>query len=331
MSQPTPSQPKTHVGIWAICVRVIAHGLGVASIAALLFVPFINKATLSVMFESAHHLDFVAMSGAEALLHIGLASCLWALVVIGYQILTAKRKPVQRVLKLTEGSVMTETLIVLPVFLLLTFGIAQLAINNMAGLVANTAVFQAGRTAWLWSAEVGVQGSSVNSGQVERKVRAQAAAVLTPVAPAEFIQNTSGLSEEAKQMRGILLGSQIPFPLSQDMGKNGMTAAPALLVGENLTNMPEKDSSFFRAFDTSGFRQRTARKYTFAFHSAEIEVINRGDAVGAHLTYHHFQAMPMVGAIFGDFDTVAGRAGYYAQIEREFTMPTQIPPNRKLP
>lgn len=308
-------------------MRLVAHTLGVCVIAALLFFANINQVTLEAIWESAHHLAFFELAWFELALHLGLAGCLWALIVIGYELVTSHRAPVQKTLKLERGSVMTETLVILPIFFVLTFGIAQLAINNMAGLLANAAVFQAGRAAWLWSGEAEVGRNGVGSAKVEEMAHVQAAAVLTPVAPGEFIQTPGGLSDEAEQMRGILLGGQLPA-FSQDTGGPAQSVALGFLAGTNMTNQSEKDSSFFRSFDTSGWRQRTVRKFTFAYHATEITVINGTDEAGVNLRYHHHQAMPYIGKFFGERrNDIGNRPGYYATIEREFTMPKQIAPN----
>jgi hypothetical protein len=307
--------------------RVVAHGLGVGVVASVLFFANVNRVTLEAIWDSAQHVAFLELAWFEVALHMGLAACLWALLVIGYELVTSREGSARQTLKLERGSVMTETLVVLPIFFILTFGIAQLAINNMAGLLANAAVFQAGRAAWLWSGEAEVGRNGVSGTKVEEMARIQAAAVLTPIAPAEFIQNPGGLSDEAKQMRGVLLGGQMPA-FSQDTGATAQTAAPALLAGENMTNFSNQDSAFFRTFDTSGWRQRTVRKFTFAYHSTEITVINGSDEAGVNLRYHHHQAMPYIGKFFGDWRTdVGNRPGHYATIEREFTMPKQISPN----
>jgi hypothetical protein len=311
-------------------VRIVAHSLGVVVVALLLLLPYLNQATIEVITASAQHSAFLEMSAFEAVFHLSLAACLWALCVIGFEIVTSKRKPVAKLLRLQRGSVMTETLVILPVFFLLTFGIAQLAVNNIAGLLANAAVFQAGRTGWLWASEADAGRRGVTMTKAEELARVQAAAVLTPVAPAEFVQ-AGTTSLEFRQMRGILLGSQVPS-FSQDTGAAAMTAAPALMAGTNMLNQSERDSTFGRAFDTSDFRQRTVRKFTFAYHATELTVTNGGDDVVTSLTYHHHQAFPIVGGIFGDVSLeIGGRPGYYTEIKREFSMPKQIMPNPRTP
>ncbi|MFW6058513.1 MAG: hypothetical protein ACOC9W_06625, partial [Persicimonas sp.] len=204
MSPNSPSTSPPRLAGWV--VRAIAHSLGVLVSAVAVFALMVDWATFEVMWASAQHADFLAMSTFEIAVHLGLAGCMWALAVLGFEVVTSRRAPVKKLLDAADGSVMTETLVVLPIFLLLTFGIAQLAVNNMAGLVTNTAVFQSGRTVWLWTSEAEASRRGVTMDKVRELARVQAAAVLTPVAPGEFIQSLGGGSDEFLQMRGALLG-----------------------------------------------------------------------------------------------------------------------------
>jgi|SRR5690554_450822 len=312
-------------------VRCLPHLLGVSLVGVLLLVPFLNRVAFDAIVSSAQQTGFFGLIWVDLALYMGLAACLWAMVVILFEVVTSRRAPVQKTLRLRRGSVMTETLIIMPVFLLLTFGIAQLAINNVAGLLANTAAFQAGRTAWLWTSEADVQRSGVTSEMVRELTRVQAAAVLTPVAPGEFVQDASGGSQQFKQMRGILIGSQL-FSFSSDTGNLGMNQANLLMAGDNMLSFSGRDSSFSRALDNSSWKQRTARKFTFAYHATEVNIVENGGEVGVKLTYLHHQAFPLVGRIFGDpHFNIGARKGFYAEIKREFTLPKQREPNKARP
>ncbi|AWV90210.1 TadE family protein [Bradymonas sediminis] len=326
-SSPTPQRGSARA--WG--VRLGAHGLGVMATAALLLLPFVSRSTLEIVWESAKYTEFLRLSWLDALLFVGMAACLWALAVILFEVVSSRRAPVHKVLGMPRGSVMTETLVILPIFFLLTFGIAQLAVNNIAGLLVNAAVFQSGRTAWLWSSEADEGRRGVTSAMVKDLAHAQAAVVLAPVAPGEFIQGVSIQNERFIELRGVMMGSQLPA-FSTDTGSAGKTAATGFLMGTNMTNLPEMDSSFSNALDTSSWPARTTRKLTFAFHASEVVVLEENSEVGVRLTYHHFQAFPMVGRIFGELKTDVGtRPGYYKTLERKFTMPAQINPNKKTP
>jgi hypothetical protein len=351
MSQPQKTQPDQNqtpraddLSLVTRTWQALAHTLGVLVVAAVMFVPLLNKPTLELMWASAAEHAFLEFTALEVLLHFALAGCLWTMIVLFWGVVRSRRQPVKTLLNLNRGNVMTETLVILPVFFLLTFGIAQLAINNMAAIVANTAVFQAGRTVWLWSSEAEANRRGVTFTKAREMARVQAAAVMTPVAPGDFVQDPGIGSGEFESMRAILLGSQIPFP-SSDLGQVADSAVPLFFAfdsidpaslsslggGSGMTSIPGKNSSYYRAFDSSGFRSRTVRKFTFAYACTHIQLIDHGDQVGARLVYLQQQAMPMVGRIFGDFSIVSLRPDYYARIEREFTMNKQIVPNPTVP
>ncbi len=330
MTQPSEPAGTGESPLIRWSVQLACHVLGVLTVAGLLLVAVFDRSTLEIVWHSMSLPGYAEQIWVDVALHIGLASCLWALIALGFQVFTASRQPVKKLLGTRRGGVMTETLVVLPVFLLLTFGIAQLAVNNMAGLIANTAVFQSGRTVWLWSSEADAGRRGVNDTKVKNLARVQAAAVMTPVAPGDFVQDITGGTDEFEQMRGVLLGSQLPA-FSTDSGQLAMTATPAFLAGTALTKNPLQDSSFYRAFDDSNFRSRTVRKFTFAYHATEVTVIENTEEVGASLVYRHQQAFPFVSHIFGDLDVVGARPDHYTTIEREFTMPRQIPPNTQVP
>lgn len=312
-------------------VRAVAHSAGVMTVAGLMLLPYVSRQTLEIFWTSAQHKAFLQLAWLDTALFLGLAACLWALVVILFEIVTARRAPLSRVLRLQRGSVLTETLIVLPIFLLLTFGIAQLAINNIAGMLTNAAVFQAGRTAWLWSSEADARRMGVSLNMAKEKARVQAAAVLTPVAPGEYVQTLGSGTAEFRQMRGILIGSQVPS-FSANTGQIGMTMAPALMLGDNMMSTTETNSSFTRALDTTSWRQRTARKFSFAYQATDVKVTNSGNQINVELTYSHHQGFPLVGKIFGDsYTMIGGRPGYYAKITRHFSMRKQLAPNKRTP
>lgn len=231
-----------------------------------------------------------------------------------------------------RGSVMVETLIVLPVFLLMTFGIAQLALNNIAVVLANAATFQASRSAWLWlpEARVGRLGNPVSDPMefVAEKARLQAAAVLTPVAPGDYLRDPD-LPEVAEKARAIFIASQTLFP-GTDSGADALQDAPGLATRSASAHT----TSFVRAFDTTSFVERTARKFTWAYRLSEVEVLvdDAGEELTVNLTYHHLCVMPLVGAIFGDWMEAGGMlTGHFSTIRRSFTRGQQGVPGKKWP
>ena len=311
---------------WA--ARITAHAIGVAVTAAIVALPFLDTVTLEAMWLSAHQGQYLESTWWEFALHLAASGCLWTLAVLIFEVVTGRREPVRKLVGAKTGSVMTETLIVLPIFLLLTFGIAQLAVNNIAAIVCDTAAFQAGRTAWLWHSEAATSRMGVTDEDVEEMTRIQAAAVLTPVAPGDFIVDVTGQTEKMEQMRGSYIGGQLPL-FASDQGEIGENTAQALILAGSGPGI--MDTRFSKALDESSFRERTARKFTTAYVNTEVQLEDNGQEFGATVTYQHHQAFPMVGGIFGSFQTVGGRPGYYWTLERTYVLPKQILPNPELP
>ena len=236
-------------------------------------------------------------------------------------------------MRAARGTVLTEFLIILPVFLLLTFGMAQLAINNMAGMLANVAVYEAARAVWIWQPEVDTGRATADP--VDR-ARIAASQVMTPVAPGNFMVIPTGLSAEFRASRNALMLSQIPFGGSIPSGLTDLGAG----AGSISLQSAEKDLSMSKALDTSTFLSRSLTKYTHAYLATNVEVIN-GSEIGATLTYQHNQVMPLVGIIFGkksgglfgvNFDAPGMRSGYYATYQRSYAIKAQAwKPNITMP
>ena len=74
---------------------------------------------------------------------------------------------------------MTETLIVIPVYILVMLGTMQLSQNMMAGLLTTLSAFEAGRTAAVWIPEAESGRNGVSDDLVNDKVRIAAATVVT--------------------------------------------------------------------------------------------------------------------------------------------------------
>ena len=327
MSSPNKSA-KSSATQWV--ARLAGHGLGVCVVATVAWLPFLNRYTLDALLGSLKNPAFSSAGMLSLGLHLGLSVCAWALLVILFEVITGRRQPARALLGAPRGTVMTETLIVFPVFLLLTFGIAQLAVNNIAGLVANAAAFEAGRTYWLWSAEAEASRRGVGYDLALDKAHAQAAAVLAPVVPGDFKMESGGIPEVARQTRGILMGTQKPA-FSTDSGAKGMDDAATQVTRNNSVEASGMDKTFASAIGTDSWRRRSARQFTFAYLASDVQALDGGSEAGVRLVFQHHQAFPLVGAIFGDKRTVGGRSGYYSSIDRTFTMPTQIPPNPHQP
>ncbi|TXD34677.1 hypothetical protein FRC96_13780 [Lujinxingia vulgaris] len=260
--------------------------------------------------------------------HLALSALVWATLVVAGRALQGfgARQRSPRLVR-ARGAVATETLIVMPVLLLLVFGLAQLAVVNIAGMLANYAAVQAGRAVWVWHPETQpLNDQSARRGVTDAMVidhaRAQAAAALAPVAPGDHQMSGGEGSAVLERMRGMMMASQVESP-PNDSGRMVQEAGFDAATNE--------DAAFWRALDGSSFPERTSRKITFAYLATEVEVVTRGEDVGASLTYQHYVAFPLVGAIFGEQSSVGGRSGNFSTITREFLLPAQVQPNAETP
>ena len=202
--------------------------------------------------------------------HIAISACLWAMTFLIISAFRAhKREKQTRVLKMARGSVMTETIIVLPIWMLLVFGLAQLAVNNIAGVLANVAVYEAARAAWVWDGEGRGTGGG---GQGGERARIAAAAVMTPVAPGEFAGNPF-LPAGAEKMRKALALSHVPLSSAvAGIGAGDVQNMLANLGSLNLAMPTESNKSVMRALDTEAFLLRTLKKFTHAYHATSTTV-----------------------------------------------------------
>lgn len=301
-------------------LECVGHGGAVLGVSGLLFWLFVEPTTAVVLADVIDEPKLRSFLAPELMLHLGLSACLWLLVyLLGAFIWQAREPATVKLIDNQRGTVMTETLIALPVLLMLIFGIAQLTVNNMAGIFANLATIQAARTAWLWERE---PCNSIECDPGER-ARIQAAAVLTPVAPGAQRIGGGTLSQAAQQMRATLAGAQHPR-LTEDSGQLGFQMVDAVDLSRR------QSANFARAVDNQSFSVRTIRKFTFAYHATNVDVSNpSSDVVRVELTYRHYNAFPFVGRLFGEVADVAGRLGHYADIERTFEMKRLPRPNRE--
>lgn len=239
-----------------------------------------------------------------------------------------------RVVSLKRGNVMTETLIVFPIALGLYLGLAQLAINNIAAALTNLATFQAARSMWVWAPEVEGRRSYTGLAGAADKARIQAAMAVAPVAAGDYIMSFTGLSEGAKMARAGLVAGQLPI-LTSDQGS--LVTEPLLLAlqiedpGGLLRFHTRSNQNMAIGLDSTSFRLRSARKFTFAYLSIAVSPVERNGQVGARVIYSHFQSMPLVGGAFGFLATIGGRTGYYSMYQREMTLPKQYDANPRLP
>lgn len=220
----------------------------------------------------------------------------------------------QRTLRAARGTVITETLIAMVPFLLLMSGLAQMTMNNMAGVLTNYAAYQAGRAVWV------NEPHSDTRGQSQAKARLAAAASVTPVVTGSLTNVYMG-SNDLSSMRATMFTSFSPLAGFGGLGAlagGSINKTPAMLAAQNFNQW----TSFSSALDSDSFGVRAARKLTFAHACTEVDVLSGAD-VGARVRYSHFQAFPWFGWITGRYDVKAGRMGYYLLITRTYTLPAQ--------
>ncbi len=280
-------------------------------------------------------------SAVPMLLHVGLAACLWASICIIVQLgrirVAEMKKPAA--IRLSKGTVITETLVVMPIYLLLTFGLGQLSINNVGGILANVASYEAARAAWVWQPEVdlgsGDRRMGITNGTAVEKCRIAVALVMMPVAPGDYAKLPMLNSANADKARMMVLGANVPLMgvISTQVPAQAMGVAQAGVAALGAGDLGMNKLSYSATLGGSAFWLRSIRKFTTAFLAAKCE-INAGDH-SVRMTYRHHNAMPLVGRVFGSLqvlDAPGQRPGYYSDYVRNFGFRKQFnTPNKKLP
>lgn len=239
----------------------------------------------------------------------------------------------------SSGTVVVETLVVLPVALTLIAGLMQLAVNNMAALTANFAAYEASRTVWIWEGERGASGGGeIDEETLARYARVQAASILAPVAPGSFHFPEPGLPGRAEKARRMFLAANLPVPF-HDSGASVADPGHVYTRLEGRHGSPTHVTAV-RALDPNTMPVKTARKFTWAFHATSVELEgideprdlqDRSADVSVTLAYQHLCAFPFVGALFGDAKSIRGREGYYATFEKTVTRERQPPATEQWP
>lgn len=309
--------------------QIIFHGLMIMTLAAVGVVVLADFRTVGMLIEALQSGQF-NLSPYHVLLHMGLAACTWAFGVIGYlYIKQLRQQPQARVVKLSRGTALTETLIILVPFLLLTSGLAQMSMMNIAGMLSDLGAYQGARAAVVWLPEQQIRRVNMTSScdltaanSVCNRVRAAVAFAVAPSAPSNFYlgSNPNPGNEDFKRARGAMAAA---FGMGSSTGSSGYNSANrstgALGGGQKgtLTNV-----SFSEALDTHSFSKRAARKVTNAFVSLEeLRVLSSGNNVGVSFTYKYQLVFPWFAWIFGQQDGFGG--AYFLPIKREYTLPAQ--------
>lgn len=252
----------------------------------------------------------------------GLAACAWALMFIIYKMFRANMsRPKHVQLKKARGTIIAETLIVLPVFFTLTFGLAQMALNSIAGLLTTLASYEVTRTLAVWAVEEGnARGGSGNVSRqhIEERARLVAAGVIAPATPEASVASPCQRGSALPQMLdGMVAAGLAPdqigqgsvFSMSEAYGHRRFALrGPSKLVGAycaisvNWTNVDTDPTSTGRSQFTST------------------------------LEYNHPAVMPVVAWAFAK-NPGAGPwlTPYVSTISRSYQMTTYLTPNVWLP
>lgn len=273
--------------------------------------------THTALQEAAAHDVFLHQPGA-LLYHAALSACFWAMLLILFGILQKPREHQQLRLVKARGTVIVETLIVFPVFLLTSLGLLQLTILNTAGLLTSLGAFKAGRSISVWAPEADHGRNGVNYALVNEKARLAAALAVTPVDPADFVYSCDGST-------------------SIDTSRDAMKSlGHAIEVNPNVQLHGSRSNlSLSRAFDHSNFFIRGQSKLSFAWCATDVEITPSSPSSGENFTvtvrYQQQMAMPFVEIVFGSFDEVGGRGAFYTEIQRSYATRAHIEPNADTP
>lgn len=274
--------------------RVAGHLVGVTLVGLALALATIGTAGTRTVYEAIATGQIAGSPWSSLALHVVLSVSVWGFVAWGFGRLT-RRESKPRVVKLTQGTALTEFLIILVPFLLLTSGLAQLAVINTAGLLADVAIYNATRVVWIWEPRPGVTVQDI-----ELKARTAAALALAPSAPSDYVV------EQAPQVRD----------LAEELGGGGNITGPDAVPIE---------TAYFNAFDTGSFAERTTKKLYFAFLATDIRA-GFGDPISARMTYQMNVVFPWFAYIWGDYGEVGGRKGFYLPMRRASELPAQMRP-----
>ena len=314
---------------WTYVLQAMGHVTGVAVILCVFALLYVDENVFAAIEIGVYHKSFYDLVKVPILLQVGLASCIWAFIVIAFhwvRLSLREQKSQTHVLKRARGTILTETLIVLPVFLLLTSGLAQLSINSNASILMGVATFQAARTSWLWEPETRAANARNNmagaTGAVNEKARIAAATVLTPVVPAEF-RGTCNFSNDLDQRMRAFGAAGAYAGAGGAQAVRGLTTPQDNGLGVNTT--------YWMAYDTSTFAERGAKKFFIAYCLTRASMSMNGELVRTTVNYDHMNVFPWFGYIFGRRKVAAGNLGYYMEMEGTSEIQRQIDANPREP
>jgi hypothetical protein len=359
MSQDTNKKTQ-RMGLVA---KVMLHAVMTIGLLLLLPLLILPLGALRDVLDAAWTTPTIAQASASHVLVLGVLAALMSATLIymttrSYNNMSAHKR-VRSVVKVRRGAVMTETLITLPPFFLLCFGLSQLSVNSIAQILANVAVHRAAQSVWVWDPET----SSGRAGSVNVADRAciGVAGVMAPVAPGDYSNLTTGNTDAMKKQRAALVLSQIPITgVLGGVGDAALSAAGVLSAIQTVTS-GQTVNSMNRALDDSSFVVRSYKKFSAAYSACEVTVGSATASSGqggksvpgykVNMKYFHYQAMPFVGRYFSGWWSLGilgaevslsgdaihiqektGRLGHFITIKRELVWPKQaIKLNNRMP
>ena len=308
---------------WLLALEGAGHLVGVAVVFMVgLWVQFQAVPDAVMMSAIRHEFDLVAHNQLQVLFHLCLSALVWALIVFAYTLTTRKSGArVVRAATVRRGSVMVETLIAVPVFLTLLFGLVQMTLNNTAAIMASLAAFEAGRAGAIWEAESRSTSSRIkdaaktSSDDVNERARMAAATVLASVASSSFSDGCSTSSAFSSKMTAMTSASNlagIAIPTSGALGYLG------------TINALSSEKSLSSAFDDNRFEFRGTLKMITAYCNTTATVSNEGNRIRTVVEYDHKLTVPMMGRIFM---SKMKMLQYYSTIRRTFVTAQVMAPN----
>lgn len=225
----------------------------------------------------------------------------------------------RKLVRARRGTVLTETLITLPPFFLLVFGLSQQSINTMAQILANVAVHRAAHAVWVWEPERANNTNRAGNLNVGDRACIGVANVMTPVAPGDYGSIPNTPPDAMRAMRAAHAMGQFPINAGAGIANSVINLADTVPSSVLQGHVGLRNNSMGRALDDSSFLVRSIYKFTAAyractvtFQNATVQQTNGGAGGGSTtsvpgynvaMTYHHYQAMPLVGRFFSGWFT----------------------------
>jgi hypothetical protein len=311
--------------LWSKVLAGGGHAMGVAtlSLVALWWQMREVSPELLVWAESRGY-SFGEQNAAELALHVALCALAWFtgafLVHHGRKSRGVKRVRLSRA---RRGTVIVETLIALPVMLVLICGLIQMTLLNIAAIMTDVAAIQAGRAVYVWQGETQVPRSRStgytipNQAGVEEKARIVSAGVLASIAPGTNSSGCGSSSQFVEYFRGATSTSSLTGLIAGGAGAN---------IGYLGERAGRNNRALSSAFDDISFDMRGARKLATAYCHSSVSYEITGGNIRTTLTYDHKLTVPITGFAFST--KFGGLGERFTTIERTYVLPHQtIEPN----